>query len=645
MESRKLIWGIAAALALSSAPTAGSGANEASVTLIGPAAGRGIRLTVGARSLSCRQTPSIQTTTNRAQLTLPCAGSWKVSCSGPGVFCSNAYITTGGSQPVGATVAVYESTLVTGQVRTRDVSASALPLSIHGRIHSAGGSEFVVDTRAQGGEFQAALPKIESDVRVSSPGYVPIYVWNTSTFVELKSLRLVPGASVSGTLIRPESGPRLDGAAMFLVSADTAASGSLSLSEAVARVDKSGFFQFADVAPGEYDLEVRAPQAPSMAAGRVLVRAETETYLGNVIPQPPIVASFAITPPGDPDGRAWRVDLTGTTARQRARSGRVGPDGLIQFQDFSPGTYKMQVMSSKGSRVFSARQDVGPEQIPINLRMVQLNGRVSFGKEKLAAATIELMTGRGDTSTYTSDDDGRFSGMLRRPEWKALTAQIRAPQSGVSRRLLIKDFSLSESNLDLDIVIPDATIRGRVVDSAGIPRADVPVRLVGGDGFEEHSGRSNPLGEFEFRGVGDGTFVAAAGRQDTAPSRQVTVRVASGEPDTKAVVLTLPAALPLRVHVGSEAGRPVTGTSIWVWPAGHAMPAGGSGLPLPPNGTATVQFPSGTSIGALIAGKVAAKAGLLKVLLGLLIAGKKFVVVALAAAGLKRLFGPKQRAE
>lgn len=52
-------------------------------------------------------------------------------------------------------------------------------------------------------------------------------------------------------------------------------------------------------------------------------------------------------------------------------------------------------------------------------------------------------------------------------------------------------------------------------------------------------------------------------------------------------------------------------------------------------------------IGALIAGKVAAKAGLFKLLLGLLIAGKKFVVLALiaAAAGLKRVFGSKSKTE
>lgn len=46
-------------------------------------------------------------------------------------------------------------------------------------------------------------------------------------------------------------------------------------------------------------------------------------------------------------------------------------------------------------------------------------------------------------------------------------------------------------------------------------------------------------------------------------------------------------------------------------------------------------------IGALIAGKVAAKAGLFKVLLGLLVAGKKFVILGVVALGglLKKIFG------
>jgi uncharacterized membrane-anchored protein len=52
-------------------------------------------------------------------------------------------------------------------------------------------------------------------------------------------------------------------------------------------------------------------------------------------------------------------------------------------------------------------------------------------------------------------------------------------------------------------------------------------------------------------------------------------------------------------------------------------------------------------IGALIAGKVLAKAGLFKLILGALIAGKKFVIIALVALGafLKRLFSGRKRDE
>jgi len=52
-------------------------------------------------------------------------------------------------------------------------------------------------------------------------------------------------------------------------------------------------------------------------------------------------------------------------------------------------------------------------------------------------------------------------------------------------------------------------------------------------------------------------------------------------------------------------------------------------------------------IGALIAGTVAAKAGLFKLLLGALIAGKKFVIIALAALGafLKKLFSGRRKEE
>lgn len=52
-------------------------------------------------------------------------------------------------------------------------------------------------------------------------------------------------------------------------------------------------------------------------------------------------------------------------------------------------------------------------------------------------------------------------------------------------------------------------------------------------------------------------------------------------------------------------------------------------------------------IGALIAGKVAAKAGLFKILIGLLAAGKKFIIIALVGAGalIKKLLGRKSEPE
>lgn len=52
-------------------------------------------------------------------------------------------------------------------------------------------------------------------------------------------------------------------------------------------------------------------------------------------------------------------------------------------------------------------------------------------------------------------------------------------------------------------------------------------------------------------------------------------------------------------------------------------------------------------IGALIAGKVLAKVGLFKLILGALIAGKKFVIIALVALGafLKKLFWGRKKEE
>jgi len=555
-------------------------------------------LVVEADSPSCRKKVSLSAPGPKFRLDVPCFGTWRLTCSNPGLFCANSYVTVS-SRPASASVAVFRAETVTGQLRTRDVAAARVPLAFHGRMRSRGGSEFVVESTAEGGTFTVRLPVVEMDLRISSPGYAPIYLWSSTDPAKiLRLIQLSPGASVSGTVSPPielrDKGP----ISVSLVAFKEAGNeGRMSLADPATPTDPRGFFQFSGVPPGEYDLEVRIGTLEPMNTGRVLVKAETETYLGEVVPEPPTTAVLEVSPPLDGAGKVWRVDLTPTSARHRSRKGVVDSAGRIEFADFSRGTYRLQVLSSTGSRVFSERRDIGATPVTIDLKMLRLTGELLLGEEKLSNATVELTTGRGDSATFSTDQDGRFTGEVRKPSWKVLTAQIRAPLRQISRRMILKEFSASDSELDIRIVVPDEKVRGRIVDSTGVPRPDVPVRLTGGDSQEEHSGRSNAMGEFEFRGIGLGSFVASAGRQDTAPSKEVQVVVRKDRVDPSFVVLTLPPSTTLRVQLQSESGRPVAGTTLWVWPAGHAMPAGGSGLSVPPAGVVNLQFPASARMG------------------------------------------------
>jgi hypothetical protein len=95
------------------------------------------------------------------------------------------------------------------------------------------------------------------------------------------------------------------------------------------------------------------------------------------------------------------------------------------------------------------------------------------------------------------------------------------------------------------LVIPLETggeIVGKVLDSAGKPRANVPVYLIGSDSASNQTARTDGSGQFTFRGVAAGAYTVKAfqlgvpGKSATEEAEK-TVKVASA--GREAVVLTL----------------------------------------------------------------------------------------------------------
>jgi hypothetical protein len=464
------------------------------------------------------------------ELALGGSGPWTVSVEGEGVWAAPLDVA---SQDLGggAIVEVYPSSALRASFDR--AAAGRLPDQITVQLWWQGAEEretaltrpAVVD-----GAFSIAVPATLLDVRVAIPGKVPVYRWGVEakpgSSVNLGTLPLTQGGSVAGFVVDGATGLPLPGAEVLV---DTRAGGpppsvaDLERRSALARqatTDAHGFFQVLGVEAGRYRVSVTArDRAPTLLEG-IGVDRDAETLLDRVEVLPPATVTVLVIPGLDPLGGRWRVTLVPHDVDGPAQPARVECDsaGRCVLIGVAPGPYRILIVDSIGSRFGLVERLVrGDLTEEVDLDLVRVEGDVTLRGDPVVAS-VRLSGGEGQEVTLVSDEEGRLSGWVTRPEQPRLDLRVTCDKPGIVRRMRDVEVDLGDEVLRLSLELGGVTVHGTVVDHTGMKVEAAKVRLAGVDERVFHECRSEPDGSFVVEGVEEGRYLLTASHRTAGVS-------------------------------------------------------------------------------------------------------------------------------
>lgn len=446
-----------------------------------------------------------------------------------------------------------------------------LPSSIAVQVESAAVPRSRFDCAVTKGRFRCAVPATTLDLRLAASGFAPRYFFGIDR-PDLGEVALVRGGSVAGTVRFDGDGPPLTDVALELKVVTpppmsegwTSEEQRLASRTMTARPNARGFFQFAQVEPGQYTVIARSEGWSRARQAGIEVREGEESAL----PQPLLIEPLAevdvlIQPSLDPYGKPWQVSIAEmvplSSLTTRIVETEASMTGAWSVAGIHSGFHRVEVSDHRGSRFAYSIVDVSAHMAPVVITMssIAVRGTIRVGDEPLRAR-LEFRNGRGTTIAMRSAADGRFSGALPRdgrwdidvisgpaPDFQRRTVNVR-PENGVA---------------DIDLRLPDTRLAGKVVDASGEP-ATAFVRLwseertyLGGTSTDEH-------GRFQFAGMepGDVYLEAVSRTSQNAKSGFVPVSIETTPADELTVVLRRAARLSARLVTPS--GAPVAGAIV-----------------------------------------------------------------------------------
>ncbi len=332
------------------------------------------------------------------------------------------------------------------------------------------------------GEWSCQLPAATFDLVISAAGLIPHYRWNVEMppgkTLQLGTFNLKPGASVAGWVVVEDGALEPVGCIARL--APLAASSprdSIGLAQTVTerKVEKDGFFQFTGVAPGIYRLEILQPGFAPAQVSPVKVWPRAESFVKEPVRlQRPLRLDVSLSPPLDWLGKPWRLEVLrssespGQLAHQ-VFGGSVGEDGQVSVSGQAPGTFHFTVLDSLGNRVHSERDVViagtADAQRTLQVDVVTVRGKVTLGREPLAATLWFGGRSGAESVKMESDETGRFHGIL--PQRKVWTVAVEAQEPKLDTRARVEVKPGRTGWADITIALPDTRVFGRVVDETG----------------------------------------------------------------------------------------------------------------------------------------------------------------------------------
>lgn len=511
---------------------------------------------VAASTTSPKRTFAVESP--RHSLTLP-AGTWTISCEGPGIWCSEARVDRNQAISLFARKAV----VVRGSLRSTPEGEVLAQVNL-----PAGGTTSPSSTsslQVRDGRFEVTVPAERHHLRLALRGRAPIYVWDFEPSRQpdrLRDLVTRPGASVVGQIVRPDGSP----AAGVPVALLRTSAQSPHDAAGLATSDIRGFFQFHSLPSGRFRL--RASSGASRAdVGQIELPDDEERDLGILELRLPVAQSIRVTPPTDPGGMPWLVELILRDTEPRSRVA-TDAEGVVRFKDVPAGPARVRVYSTKGSRYLSTDVDLGQgEELSIDVPLVSILGHLKMGGAGVPGATVSLMSGLGDLVPFETDESGDFRGTLGLPPaggWMARVTGPGLPFDPILGRLVRLKLpeAAGDSTYEFDIEMGAASIAGSVVDESGVPVPGAFAFVRKADGAEV-SGETDSNGAFKVAGLDKGRYQVWPRMGRRVASGVQDVEVTQDEQRT-GVVLVLKAAREVTARVVSQNGQPARGAQVFV---------------------------------------------------------------------------------
>ncbi len=536
-----------------------------------------------------------ETTANALVLNLG-PGVWQVQASAPGYWSQETQVTVSGRDHPSARLAMWPAASLHGSVSVPD--GDPLPGEVEVRLSSVpttpnAASAPGVTTQQYSEPAHATLhcrvattnwdcmgPSGMFDLRITSGDYAPRYEWDVllkaTAITDLGQIALRRTASVVGRVLRRDgSNPPLPCRATLLPDLARDAPGGPDQESAVetsrpqtvsVSVNQRGYFQVVGIAPGRYALSVVCQDASGFRQLRVQTSSETRIdppmLLGD------LTLDVALSPKLDPEGQPWHLTLDQAAPYFLRIAGRnaVPSNGHWIRRGLTEGKYRVTVSNSRRTTWLQRYIDLLPKTRPLSLQLgsVNVSGRVSLSSQPVRARLVFSNNAGGGTVTLSSDEDGRFQGVLPASGVQESTWTIEAHvvQPPITQRVL--DVHLPPANgmksqwLDLDL--PAIAVHGSVVSTNGEPQRAVQVTCEDAKGIRTTTS-TDDAGHFEFPDLQPGKYTALADSPDGA-SERTPFEVAQG--GGSEVKLVLNPFKRVAFYVRSSQG-PIENAAVQVW--------------------------------------------------------------------------------
>lgn len=487
-------------------------------------------------------------------IALPRPGLWVLQISGSGIWSRPVEVLVPGT----AEIVVEPGSSLRGRFDVRP--QAQLPTLTTVALRRCGKVESLADLVCAiqpDRTFSCPIPLGCLDGRVRVRGFASHYFWERSAAgagqpLELGAIPLRPGASVSGWMATEDGRPFDDSTLVRLrtqgMRTDARAlTDRLESTTSTARPDRRGFFQFTEVPPGNYELAATQKGYGEAVQSLLYVREGLETA-----PRAPLVltrprrASFQVSPAIAPQGGVWKLRLTHLRASgaEVVAEGPTEQLGYAVFEGLAAGPYEVAVIDQTMENPFALRfiELSGEDDFfPIDLELVELQGRIWLGDEPLPYAELAFGGWTGAESVVlAADEGGEFRGALpREGRWKV---EIAASELDVLRSLTNVEVKKRPGGRPavVEVRLSDGQISGTVVDEDLVPQAKAIVEVLpAGPAESRVATKASPDGTFRIRGLPKGPATVRAETPEAQSEPRAVLLSSDAEDELQLVVRKL----------------------------------------------------------------------------------------------------------